>query len=197
MLKSEMKFGFPHSNFSVLPDASNPVDSEIRKNSLDCLKVSTGLMWASVYQNFSTILTDLQMEGHRRREISTDENNRPLVCKLEDGVVRTLDYAILFRKRSPFFEIIDDVIGHMLEGGIFLHIMKRVNGQENLESINDSPTFDNSYFDISISHLQTAFYLLMLGYVLALVCFVTEIMWHSYRSKVLDSLHTHVCHRQI
>jgi hypothetical protein len=47
----------------------------------------------------------------------------------------------------------------------------------------DVSTFADRYFAISIRHLQTAFYLLMLGYVLAVVCFVAEVMWkrHSLR----------------
>ena len=45
-------------------------------------------------------------------------------------------------------------------------------------------TFADTYYAISVSHLQTAFYLLMLGNVLAVACFVTKIMWHRYRSKV-------------
>ena len=135
------------------------------------------------------------MDELRRLRNWRDENNKPLLCELENGDVRSLDFAILFRQRSPFFKIIDDVIGHIVEGGIFLHI-KKFTDQIKLESMYDSPTLDNSYFDISISHLQTAFYLLILGYVLALVCFVTEIMWHRYMSKVLDTLNTHICHRQ-
>jgi hypothetical protein len=47
----------------------------------------------------------------------------------------------------------------------------------------DVPAFADTYSAIIIGHLQTAFYLLLLGYVFAVVCFVTEIMWHSYRSK--------------
>ena len=197
MLKSKLKFGFPHSYYLMFPDTSDPVDSEIRKNALVYSNVRTGRKWASIYHNFSTILNDMEIEVHRVMGIWSDEKNRPLLCELEDGVVRTINFAILFRKRSPFFEIIGDVVGHIVEGGILLHIMKLFNGQVYLESKYDSPTFDNSYFDISISHLQTAFYLLMLGYVLALVCFMTEIMWHRYRSKVLDSLNTHISHRQI
>jgi hypothetical protein len=89
----------------------------------------------------------------------------------------------LVRKRSPFLEIIDDVIGRIVEGGIFVHIKKRGINEEKLESKFDFPTSADTYYAISIRHLQTAFYLLMLGYVLAVVCFVTEIMWHRYRSK--------------
>ena len=52
-----------------------------------------------------------------------------------------------------------------------------------LESKSDSPTLADTYCAINITHRQTAFCLLMLGFVLAGACFVTEVMWHRYRSK--------------
>jgi hypothetical protein len=58
------------------------------------------------------------------------------------------------------------------------------------------PTSDDKYFVFSVSHLQTAFYILMLGYVLAVACFVNEIMWHRYRSKGRERTITSLCHRQ-
>jgi len=45
------------------------------------------------------------MEINRGRKNLTDENNRPILCELEDGVVRTIDLAILVRNRSPFLEV--------------------------------------------------------------------------------------------
>jgi hypothetical protein len=158
--------------------------------------IDTCLIWASVYHNFSTILPEIEVERHRGMENWADENNRLPLCKLEDGVVRTLDIAILLRKRSPFLEIIDDIIGKIFEGGFILHIMEGYFYQEKLESKVDPPTFDYRYYAISVSHLQTVFYILMLGYVLAVVCFVTEVMWHCYRSKRRGALSTAFCHRQ-
>jgi hypothetical protein len=52
-----------------------------------------------------------------------------------------------------------------------------------IESKVHVPTFADTYYAINIRLLQTAFYLLMLGYVVAVVCFVTEIMLHRYKSK--------------
>jgi len=52
-----------------------------------------------------------------------------------------------------------------------------------VESKFDVHTSDDTYYAISSRHLQTAFYLLVLGYVLAFVCFVTVIMGHLYTSK--------------
>jgi hypothetical protein len=62
-----------------------------------------------------------------------------------------------------------------------LHIKKGSFEKLKVESGFDIPTFDDTYYAISIRHLQTAFYILILGYVMAVVCFVTEIIW--YMSK--------------
>jgi len=75
----------------------------------------------------------------------------------------------------------NDVIFRVLEGGIFTQIQKRVFDKHKTKY--NSPTFADTYSAISISHLQTVFYLLLLGYVLAFASFVAEIMWHRCWAK--------------
>ena len=91
--------------------------------------------------------------------------------------------SILVRKRIPFLEIVDDAIGRVGEGGIFVHINGMGFSEAEIESKINLPTFDDTYTTISISHLQTVFCLLVLGSVLAVACFVTEIMWNRYWTK--------------
>jgi hypothetical protein len=115
--------------------------------------------------------------------IWTDENNRPLACELEYGGVETSGTVFLVSQGSPLLEFINDVIGHIDEGGIFLHIRNLVLYKMKLKSEFVSPTSDDTYYAISIRHLQTVFYLLVLGFAVATACFVAEILWHLYRSK--------------
>jgi hypothetical protein len=113
----------------------------------------------------------------------SNENNIPLLCALEDGVVRTYGFVFLVRNGTNFLEPIDDVIVRVLEGGIFTHIQKSDFYKQKVKSMFNSPTFADTYAAIIISHLQTVFYLLLLGHVLAVASFVTEIMWHRCRSE--------------
>jgi hypothetical protein len=94
----------------MFADESDTVVSAIRKDAVECHKYTMCFMWASVYQNISTILSDFDIEKYRITKNWTDENNRPLSCELEDGVVRAFDFVILVGKESPFFEIVDEVI---------------------------------------------------------------------------------------
>jgi hypothetical protein len=72
----------------------------------------------------------------------------------------------------------------MVEAGIVLHIKKREFPKERILSMPDILAPHDTFSTLGVSQLQTAFYLLMLGYVLTLACLVTEIVWHRYRSKV-------------
>jgi hypothetical protein len=180
MLNSEMNFGFRGIYKILFSDTSDNLDSAIFKNAVECPDEITCFMWASIYHNISTVLDGLNIEFYSGKKNWTDENNRHLLCELEDGAVRTLDYAILVRYRSPFYEFINDVISHIVEGGIFMHIKEREFQKSDNETEINFTASDDSYFVFGVSHLLTAFYLLMLGYVLAVACFVTEILWHRY-----------------
>jgi hypothetical protein len=126
----------------------------------------------------------------------TDENDRPLACELEYGGVETSGTAFWVSRGSPLLEFINDVIGRLVEGGIFTQISNLGLYKAKVKSKFHSPTFDDTYCAISVSHLQTVFYLLLLGYLLAFACVVTEMLWHIYRSKWRGLTDTSVRHGQ-
>jgi hypothetical protein len=61
------------------------------------------------------------------------------------------------------------IIDQMHESGIATHIKKRDFTKEKILCMSDGFAFDDTYTVFGIRHLQMAFYLLMLGYVLAVV----------------------------
>jgi hypothetical protein len=168
-----------------VPDNSDPVYSAILQNTLQCPDEHTCFIWAAVYHNVSVVMKDLDVETYRAKGNCIDENNRPLLCELEGGVTRTFELVMSMSKGTPFFEFMDDVLSHIIERGFFLHIKKRSFEKLEMESRYVVPTFDDTYYvyALNIRHLQTAFYMLMLGYVLAIACFVTEIVWYWYSSN--------------
>jgi hypothetical protein len=180
-----------HVNF--FSDTSESLNSEILENAVRSPDEDTCFKWAAVYQNFSTILDDMLVEKFRAIGKWSNENNMPLLCALEDGVVRTYGFVFLVRNGRNFLQPINDIIDRVVEGGIFMHIQKQAFCKHKTELKFNSLTFADTYTAISISHLQTVFYLLLLGYMLALASFVTEIMWHRCRSKRHEPNSTSLC----
>jgi hypothetical protein len=193
MLNYKKEFGFTERHDAFFFNTSESLNSEILKNAVHCPDEDTCFKWAAEYQNFSTILNDTAVQNYRAIGKWSNENNIPLVCALENGVIRRFGYAFLVRNGRNFLEPINDVIVRVVEGGIFTLIQKRNFYKQKAKSMFNSPTFADTYAASSISHLQTVFYLLLLGYALAVASFVTEIMWHRCRSKKLESNSTSVC----
>jgi hypothetical protein len=173
-----MKFGFFDSYEPFFTDTSESIDSTIFKNAVRCPDYNTCLNWTIHYQNISTILDDFTKVLRHADGMWTDENNRPLACELEYGGVETSGVAFWVSQGSPLLEFINDAIGHVVEGGIFIQIINRGLYKAKVKSKFNFPTFDDTYTAISIRHLQTVFYLLLLGYILAFASVVTEILWH-------------------
>jgi hypothetical protein len=184
MLTSDMKFGFTDEHevfFNNIPDST---DSAILNKSVRCPENGTSLYWAAVYQNISIVTNNWIIEFSREMGKRTDENKGPLLCELEDGGVGTLGMILLVLRGCPLLELINDIIEHMVESGILTHIRKRDFHKEKILPMLVGFTFDDSCTVFGITHLQTAFYFLMLGHVFAFISFVIEIMCHRYRSKV-------------
>jgi hypothetical protein len=194
MLQSQKKYGFIKEYFSDIKFF--PGASANAKDAVRCPDVPTCFIWATEFHNISIIVHDLDMEIYRAKGDWTDENNRPLLCEIEGGVVGTLEFLMVAMKGTPFLQFINDVLRRIIEGGIIMHIKKKSFDKLKIESKLDVPTSYDTYYALNITHLQTAFYLLILGYVLAVACFVTEIMWHCYLSKGRGLICTSVIDRR-
>jgi hypothetical protein len=112
-----------------------------------CEKV---FQWAIQYQNFSVILDDIEAEMFHEIGKWFDENNRPSLCKLEDGLVMMHGFVFVVRKGICLLELINNVIICVVVGGIFTHIKKFPFNKQGAESIFNSTSFAYSYTTITI-----------------------------------------------
>jgi hypothetical protein len=170
MLNSETKFGFTryfekYFNLAALT------------NALLCLDQVTCVEWASKYQSISVIMDSNIKDALKSVGYLTDVNKRPLLCDLEDGIVATDDIVMATLKGHPLLEYINDAINHIVEVGLPIQwekcLLDRI---RRLSSTNVSYTVADTYVDIKVTHLQSTFYTLLLGYILAFVSFILEII---------------------
>jgi hypothetical protein len=173
MLKSDMKFGFYDQFGAFFNNVTESVDSAILNKSPECPDVGPFFHWAAFYQNMSLLFENLNIEICRDIGNLKYQNNRPLLCELENGSVTSVEIVLLVYRGNPLLELINDIIDRMIESGILSHIMKRVFPKENILSMPDAFAFEDTHTAFGVSQLRTDLYLLMLGYLLALAYFVT------------------------
>ena len=193
MLTSEMKFGFI-DEYEVFFNNVPEVDSAILNKAVRCPDNGASFNWAAVYQNMSTLFDNLNIEICRDMGKLTDVNNRPLLCELENGGFGSVELVLLVLRGSPLLELINDIIQHTVESGILTHIKKRDFHKEIIFSMSNAFAFDDTFTVLGVRHLKTAFYLLVMGYVLAFACFVAEVLLRRYMSKGCKPTGFSVCH---
>ncbi|KDR17328.1 hypothetical protein L798_08946 [Zootermopsis nevadensis] len=142
------------------------------------------LNWARTHQNISTVCADVYTMYAKSIGLSTDENNRPLLCDLDDGDVVNLEIVMAVLKGNPLLEHINDVIDRIVEAGIFMQWTNRFIDEAKISTkATLSYPLGDEYLNISIKHMQSAIYLLMFGCALAFLSFFIEIAWHKLISK--------------
>jgi hypothetical protein len=181
MLNAGMKFGFPRSYKIFFNESSDTVGSAILRKMVLCPDEGICMKWASQYRNISTLRSEFAAEYSNSIGSSTDENNRPLLCDLEDGVIVYLEAVLAVLKGNPLLEHINNVIDRIVEGGLFVQWKKLFfNSARVAGKTTSSHTLADSYLPISIIHMQSAFYLVLMGYAVSLLSFVIERAWYSH-----------------
>jgi hypothetical protein len=183
LLTAGMKFGFPLSYKIFFKDPSDAVGSAVLKKMTLCPDEAICMKWASQYRNISTLRSEFSAEYSNSIGSSTDENNRPLLCDLEDGVVVYFETVFAVLRGNPLLEHINDVIDRIVEGGIFVQWKKLFfNSERVAKKTTSSHTLADTYLDISIIHVQSAFYFLLMGHAISLLSLVIERAWYSHTS---------------
>jgi hypothetical protein len=177
MLNSGMKLGVPTA-------LAENMDTDYLNFFVICPNQDTCIDWAREYQNISIYLDDSFNDFLKSRGYWTDENNRPLFCELENGIILVSDSVMATLKGHPLLEYINDVIDHILEAGLPVKWKNwGLNHVKRSSNTSFSYTLGDTYVNINVTHLQSAFYMLLLGYTLAFLSFILEIIWCNLMSK--------------
>jgi hypothetical protein len=185
MSKFDRKFGYVDLFKGFFSESYGVDYSENFKEFVACPDFYTSIKWATDYHNFSTIVDDFTKEIWRAGGMWTDENNRPLLCEMEGGDVTKLRIGFAVRNGRFILECINGVIDRIIETGINIHAKGQFIQEVKLKNRLSYPAIVDTYIDINVRHMQPVFYILLLGYSLAVASFVVEIMWYVLMSRGL------------
>jgi hypothetical protein len=78
----KLDFSFDTAYKLLITDSSETFDSAIVKEALECPKETTCFIWAAIYHNISTVLSELDVGIYSAGGDWTNEINRPLLCEM-------------------------------------------------------------------------------------------------------------------
>jgi hypothetical protein len=158
--------------------------SKVHRNLAKCPSFENCLYWAIYQKNVSILLSDISAEMLYAVGLFVGEYSKPVLCRLEDGVVYPDSHTILMFHGDPLMRRFNEIIDCVVEAGLYnywislqYNILKIV-----VHKITIHQQLDE-YYSFNLYHLQTAFYLLLMGWCLSAFCFMVEMLYHRVRSK--------------
>jgi hypothetical protein len=182
MLASKIKYGYDPLFDCVYNESGDVHSSLILRNRILCPIHSICVKWVYVHKNISLILDELSIEERYSSSSLMDENSKPLLCPLKDGVLMYGDSVMMMRMGDPLIERINYVIDSVVESGIFMQWKKsHMDSMKVRARAISSYSPLNSYYSFAMKHMQPAFYLLLMGYALSTSVFILEIAYRRVR----------------
>jgi hypothetical protein len=107
-----------------------------------------------------------------------DSNGHPILCHLDETFSRQY-ITVSVQRGSPMLTRYNDIIQRVIEGGFLDQWWREITFRATLLAARNFTIPVCDYTPLSMEHLQSAFYLLILGYVISLVSFLVEIFFYS------------------
>jgi hypothetical protein len=177
---SGVKYGFLSLFFdSIFKEEANNNSMKILKNRIDCVDVVTCVLWTVKYRNISSLSSSVYMEYLFYNSEYSDELKDYQYCGLREAPVVITDLLMSLQKGSPFLDRVNSIIGRFTEGGIIAYLQKFIPETKSFHK--SKPIASNSLLDeycaLNLKNLQPAFFLLLFGHSLSLICFLMEMFY--------------------
>jgi len=174
LARSDMKLGFSYKEDVFYQDRTDSQARRILAKKVECSASDACYIWAKKYKNMSILTSDLLYKFQSANNPSYDTSSNSL-CQIEDGVVERGPIVMVLPKGSALLDRINDIIFRVVESGVFGEWVKMT---DHIQMVKEKASFpgglSDEYYKLSLEHLQSAFYLLLIGYCLSFVIFVTE-----------------------
>jgi len=151
---------------------------QIKRNHVKCPSKKICFAWIKDHKNVSIILLDKEAELRYAVGEFVGKNSEPLLCKLEDGMFLSIGQSMQLFHGDPLMRRINDIIDRVVEAGLYkiwysllLHRLKLYSHKIAIVHPLDG------YYSFNLYHMQTAFYLLFMGWCLSVFCFMVEVLY--------------------
>ena len=186
LFASDIKLTYVPDYSFVLEIGDETEVFKVHRNLANCSSYFVCLDWAMYQKNVSILLPDTEIDFLYAIGYLIGENSKPLLCRLEDGVVFPYSLTMMMFPGDPLLRRVNEIIDHVFEAGLYNQWISMKRNWDKLSGrkiINVKLQY--GYYSFNVKHLQTAFYLLMIGWFLSFLCFMVEVLYNRVLSKVM------------
>ena len=158
--------------------------SKVQTNSVICPSDEVCIDWLKDKKNASILLSDDDAEEYFALGLYCDEYTRPFLCGIEDGVFLHTGLTMIMLHGDPLIGRVTEIIDRVVAAGIFNYWNSLRMYTSKLSSLNITIFHPlDGYYSFKMHHMQPAFYFLLMGLCLSLLCFLVEIFYNRLLSK--------------
>ena len=184
LFASGINLAYPQKYNFIIEKCDETLLSKVQRNRANCPSYDVCVDWAKFQKNVSILLNDKLAEENYAYGKYVGENSEPLVCKLEDGVVYFTGLNMLMFHGDPLMRRVNEIIVRVVEAGIYnfwisLNFEKNKIVSQKIGIVQPL----HEYYSFNLNHLQPAFYLLLIGWCLSVLCFMVEMLYKCVLNK--------------
>ncbi|XP_069685966.1 probable glutamate receptor [Periplaneta americana] len=186
ILNSGLKFGY-HTLFTL---RYKDLTQKRYSRSTLCTNITLCLKRLAEKGDYAFLTSDT-LSKHMRAYKYMDSSGKPLFCNLDDSFAHVW-YAMCFQRGSPFLDRFNFIIRCVLQAGLIDQWQRELKYKGILygKKYHDYHTEnDDEYQVLSLSHLQSVFYVLALGSFLSCIVCLCEVA--RYAQKIEETRHQH------
>jgi hypothetical protein len=174
---------FPeHKHFFEFANETDTL--KVHRNLLNCPLKKKCLNWAMYQKNLSVLMSDIVAELYYASGYLIGEYSKPLLCRLEDGVVFSTGQSMVMFHGDPLVRRVSEIIDRVVEAGIYNYWISLLLNKYKLSSGKIALVHPlDEYYSFNLYHMQTAFYLILMGWCLSAICFIVEMFFNRLLNK--------------
>ena len=184
LFASGINLAYPTEYSFILEGVYETELSKVKRNLANCPSYDVCVEWAKYQKNVSILMIDRIAEDHYTSGFFVGDNSEPLVCMLEDGIVYFTSLSMAMFHGDPLMRRVNEIIAHIIEAGLYNHWISFSSQRLKFTARNIGIVHPlDGYYSFNLYHMQSAFYLVLIGWCLSAFCFMFELFCHLVLKK--------------
>jgi hypothetical protein len=184
LFDSGIKLAYPPEYSYIFENGDEKIAENVQRNHVNCSSYEVCVNWAKYHKNVSILMPDIIAEVNYASGNFVGENSEPLLCRLEDGVVFSYGKSMLMIHGNPLMRRVTEIVNRVFEAGLYNYWISLNRNMHKILSRKIAIVHPlDGYYSFNLYHMQTVFFLLLIGWCLSAFCLIVELFYNCVLCK--------------